>query len=440
MRWTAGVAFLLAVVGLAAPVTTAQAQVASLYYKEVQKDGRIYVFNTAERFKSWEASGDMGTAITLTGAGPNGETVVGENETALDLYFFKHDLPGYERPAPKPAAPVVPTTLKVGDGELKFGTLLQFWYVMDDSPSGATSTAFYGNYPGNNTFLTRRAEIKLSGKITKTWAFDVMIDAAKRQQFTSSGIQVQDDKILQDIGITYVGLKGHEFTLGQRKIVLTDESGRSSSDLDFAERARMTRLFSDRREAGFFYKGDYGRRVTLWASVTNGTRSNVPDASNDTLFSAVKVDLKPAAGWVVGGSGGYGAGESSARLANQFYGAHLRFDGTETLPLLLRAEYMKNTTEQASGPDVNREGLYGSVLYTFGKKYRFGIRYEDVDPNTDTDDNSIKTLTAGFQYLIKGRNINLKFEWNKVTEEGRTIAGELAEDYNVGIVAAQVSF
>jgi len=45
----------------------------------------------------------MGTAVTLVGRGPNGETIVAENETALDLYLFKHNLPAYERPTPKAA-------------------------------------------------------------------------------------------------------------------------------------------------------------------------------------------------------------------------------------------------------------------------------------------------------------------------------------------------
>jgi hypothetical protein len=90
----------------------AAAQVTGLYYQEVAKDNRIYVFNTWERFKAFQASGEMGTAITLIGRGPDGETVVAENETALDLFLFKHNLPGYDRPAPKPAppAPAFPKT------------------------------------------------------------------------------------------------------------------------------------------------------------------------------------------------------------------------------------------------------------------------------------------------------------------------------------------
>jgi hypothetical protein len=97
------VAGLLVLLALAvAPV--AMAQVTGLYYKEVEKDGRIYVFNTPERYQSWSQSGDMGTAVTLPGRGPNGETIVGENETAIDLYLFKHNLDAYDRPTPKAKA------------------------------------------------------------------------------------------------------------------------------------------------------------------------------------------------------------------------------------------------------------------------------------------------------------------------------------------------
>src|SRR6185295_18403772 len=60
-----------------------------MYYKEIKKDDRFYVFNDAKRAEAFEKGGDMGTAITRVGAGPNGETVVADTETALELFFFK---------------------------------------------------------------------------------------------------------------------------------------------------------------------------------------------------------------------------------------------------------------------------------------------------------------------------------------------------------------
>ena len=44
--------WLVAVVMIAS-AAMADAQVIGLYYQETEKDGRIYVFNTPERFKMW---------------------------------------------------------------------------------------------------------------------------------------------------------------------------------------------------------------------------------------------------------------------------------------------------------------------------------------------------------------------------------------------------
>jgi len=417
----------------------AQAQVASLFYKEVEKDGRIYVFNTAARYKSWQASGDIGTAVTMIGQGPSGETVVAENDTAMDLYNFKHDRPAYERPAPKPApAPSAPTSLKIGDGELKFGMLLQGWYVTDDSPA-ATGSSWLGNTTGYNTFRIRRAEIKLNGKITPDWGFEVMFDPAKSQNFT--GAANTDGKILQDLAVTYLGLKGHEISLGQKKIILTEEGIRSSSELDFAERAQVTRTFSDRRETGLFYKGDFDEMVAVMASVTNGGPSNTNSDTNDTLFGAARLDIKPVHGLLVGVSGGTGAVNGGlSHLGRTRWGGHVKYDGGDDLPIGFRAEYLKATDQQAGKADLNQDGYYATLLYTIEKQFQLGVRYDVINKNKDLDGNKIKTFTAGLHYLVKGKNINLKLDYFSIKQEGRVVLGSAAETYAQFCLAAQVAF
>ncbi len=41
------------------------------FYREVAKDGRIFVFNNMQRFEAWEKGGEMGKSLTRLGAGPN---------------------------------------------------------------------------------------------------------------------------------------------------------------------------------------------------------------------------------------------------------------------------------------------------------------------------------------------------------------------------------
>lgn len=433
--------FLAAALTLAAATflgSTGHAQ--GLYYKEVTKDGRIYVFNSAEAYKTWEKTGEMGKSITLIGRGKNGETLVADSETAIDLYNLKNDTPGYERPAPKPAAPVIPTTLKVGDGELKFGLLLQGWYVTDDSKA-STGTSWLGNTTGYNTFRLRRSEIKLSGKITPSWGFEVMFDPSKAIN-TAAGA---DGKILQDLGVTFLGLKGHEFTLGQKKIVITEEGLRSSSDLDFAERAQVTRAFSDRRETGFFYKGDYGSLVTAYASITNGTPSNVLDDSNDTVFYAARLDFKVMPGLLLGASGGTSGGEGAFHLGRDRYGVHVKYDGPAELPLAFRAEYLEAKDESRNATsgaitELERNGFYLTGMYTIAGVYQLAVRYDQLDNNKNASNAKTKMFTGGFHYMIKGKNINLKAEYFSIKQDGRTVNGVLDESYGQFALAAQVAF
>ena len=420
------------------------AQVNTLWIKEVTQDGRIYVFNNPNTFKSFQTSKEMGVSITKVAYGPNGETVVFENESAIDLYNLKHGKDSEVRPytAPKPSAATPPTTLKIGDGELKFGLLLQGWYVTDDSPATPGVTDWLGNTAGYNTFRLRRAEIKLNGKITPDWGFEVMLDPSKSQNFT--GTAGTDGKILQDLAVTYLGVAGQEFSLGQKKIVITEEGVRSSSELDFAERAQVTRAFSDVRQTGFFYKGEYGENFGGWASITNGTVANSNSDTNDTVFFAGRFDYKPIKGMLLGASGGTGAtsGGQAHREVTR-YGAHFRWDGTADLPLWIRAEYLVAKDEQAGGVYLNRDGFYVSALYTFLGQLQVGARYDTLNNNKDcTAAAGCRTtmITGGLHYLVKGKNLNLKLDYFNIKQEGRVLSGVPEEKYSQLVLAAQAAF
>jgi hypothetical protein len=450
----------LTVAALLGFATPAAAQ--GLWYKEVEKDGRIYVFNSAAQLEMWQKSGEIGNkAVTMIAHGPNGETVVAENETAIDLYNLKHDRPGYNRPAPKPApAPGPPTLLRWGtEGELKFGLLLQAWYVTDDSPlaipTGTATSSTLGNFIGSNTFRLRRSEIKLNGKVNKNWAFEVMFDPAKAIVSTAAAANnnTNDAKILQDLAVTFTGLKGWELSLGQKKIYLTEEGVRSSSELDFVERAQITRAVSDRRETGFFIKGDPVEPLTLWASITSGPPSNTLDDSNDTIKACGRVDIKVVHGLVFGGSGCTSGGETAAHLGQTRIGGHARFNGGRDFPLIAEAEYVYGKDGRAGALDLRRDGFYVEALYTFVDLFQVGARYDVITNDKDAQDgengvarrdSQIKTWAFGLHWLPLGhdkyKNVSLKLEWFKVQQDNRLVNGALSDSYNQFVVAAQVAF
>src|SRR5262245_1005627 len=103
--------------GIIAATVAVPAFAQGLYYKEITKDGRIYVFNTAANAERFEKTGEMGIGVTKPGAGPNGETVIGDNERAIQLYFFKH---GISEAVPEPTPPV--QTIIWRDGKTRIQT------------------------------------------------------------------------------------------------------------------------------------------------------------------------------------------------------------------------------------------------------------------------------------------------------------------------------
>ena len=95
-RWWIGVYALGLVLG---GVSTAAAQpqpvppTYGFYYKEIRKDDRIYVFNNRRRGGAIRGLRRDGPGASPSPAsGPNGETVVGDSERALQLFYFKHGL------------------------------------------------------------------------------------------------------------------------------------------------------------------------------------------------------------------------------------------------------------------------------------------------------------------------------------------------------------
>jgi hypothetical protein len=170
---------LLAVVALAALAGVATAQ--NMFYNEVAKDGRIYVFASGQRYDSFQKSGgaEIGVAITRPGYGPGGETVVFDSEDAINLYNYKHALPGEYFPKPK-ETPKAADNFKIGVGTTIFAD-----YTYQDAPKITDSDK---NSVHSSSFEVRRAYINVTGNVSDVVAFRVTPDVAARQTTTVAGL------------------------------------------------------------------------------------------------------------------------------------------------------------------------------------------------------------------------------------------------------------
>jgi hypothetical protein len=132
----------------------ASALAQGMYYKEIRKDDRIYVFNNAQEAERFETTGEMGRSITRIGAGPNGETVVADSERALELFFFKY---GISEPVPHPPPPPPPAQPWKISG-LVFGDY--YWFT----------SSHLDKWEGQNGFWLRRAYFTYDHRLTPTIA------------------------------------------------------------------------------------------------------------------------------------------------------------------------------------------------------------------------------------------------------------------------------
>jgi hypothetical protein len=180
-RGLVAVAVLITTAGAAlAQSTTAWAP----FYAEVEKDGRIYVFSIGQRYDAFQKSGgaEMGQAILRPGYGPNGETVVFDDQNAINLYNFKHGLPGEYSPPPKeaPQPPHYPSGKFSG---LMFGD----YYSYDKWHQDQVSATNTNNVQGQQGFWLRRVYFTYDLSFSEKFTTRFRLEANSNGQFTNPG-------------------------------------------------------------------------------------------------------------------------------------------------------------------------------------------------------------------------------------------------------------
>jgi hypothetical protein len=118
----------------------------TFFYNEVAKDGRIYVFATWAKYDAFQTSEEeeIAGAITRPAYGPSGETVVFDSEDAINLYNYKHGLPGERFPTPeeKPKSQFPAGKLS----GLMFGDYYWYYSRHQDQVSGDNPTTVQGRH------------------------------------------------------------------------------------------------------------------------------------------------------------------------------------------------------------------------------------------------------------------------------------------------------
>ncbi len=385
-RATCLIAGLLALVIALAVVPIASAQVTGLYFKEAEKDGRIYLFNTPERYKSWSESGDMGQSVTLPGAGPNGETIVAENETAVDLYLFKHNLPAYERPTPKAAPPAEFPNNKFG---------IRVYADVSSKSNEDEATGIESNDSGVGIDV-KRTYFTFTHNFDKVWSAQFQSDigdqgARRYDVFVKKAYvqaQISPMAILR-LGsadtpwIPYVeGLYGLRYL----ETTITDH-------LSFGSSA----------EWGFHITGTkplfgYSFTVGNGRGFSNPTRSKSVDFEGRVSFTPVK-----GLNLAVGGYSGKRGQETDAAPAKHTATRGDALIAYNTDRFRIGGEYFqaKNWSNVTTVATDKSDGFSGWALFNIDPKWAVFGRYDQADPSKDLKPNLQFTYyNAGLQWTL----------------------------------------
>jgi hypothetical protein len=197
------IAAAIAVGSLFSVVASAQ----TFFYNEVAKDGRIYVFADAARYEEFTKKGTQtGPVIERQRYGPGGETVVFDSQDGVNLYNFRHGLPGETFPNAKQNTESEFPSHKFSG--LMFGDYYSYYRWHQDQISDTNPTSVEGqhgfwfrrlyftyDYNYSEKFTTRlRLEMNSNGRFAGGDLTPYVKDAyvkwtyAGKQQFTI-GIQ-----------------------------------------------------------------------------------------------------------------------------------------------------------------------------------------------------------------------------------------------------------
>jgi phosphate-selective porin len=437
---TAAVALLIGL-GLAA---SASAQ--GMFYKEIAKDGRIYVFNDAKKAETFEKGGDMGVAITRVAVGLNGETVVADSEQALDLFFFKHGIAqAVERPKP-------PTQkIEWRDGKTRITTdkayleisnrvQVRFTEELPDDTIQLPGTEAKGDNKGS--FRIRRAKFKLEG-----WFYRPELTYEVQMNWpAAAGSNI--GAFLEDANVTWdISKKGQfKVVLGQNKVPFGHQELTSSGSQSFVDRAEVSNQYARGRDLGLSVIGVLGNnRVEYRAGVYNGngltrtTNDNAKYQYNARVMLQLSgnQNLKQRA-WSSGVFYSEGDFESTDKPIiwvagnfeqNDFHFATTNPDLKDTIwgfdaglkykGVYLTGEYYIRERAPETGSKFNSDGWFAQASYLIGSKRQWEIagRYGSYDPSDLVKVNGRTEWRAGASYYYNRHNLKVQADYGQLETE-----------------------
>lgn len=437
-RWTRFFAGLLLV---AAALTPRAARAQGMYYKEIEKDGRVYVFNLAVEAERFEKSGEIGRAITKPAYGPGGVTVVFDSEQAMDLYNFKHGI------AVVVDRPKVPTqTIVWRDGKTRITTdnayveisnRIQSRFTQEMPDDAVTLPGTFGPGDSKGSFRIRRAKFKTEGWFYKPWLqFEVQLNWPDVTGTPAS-------RFLEDANINWDITKGKKNLMvrfGQFKVPYGRQQITSSGSQQFVDRSAVSDRYALGRDTGVAVWGTFGTKLEWRAGAFNG------NGRSQTLNDNAKYQYNARIMWQPNGSQALGVWSSGAlwsesdfestdrpiyALAANFEANNKQLattnidlnDRTWSVDAVFKfkgfsvvADYYNRDSDPETGSSFKDKGYYGQAGFFLNKGRNWEVvgRYGSFDPTDLVSGNDQKEIGGGLNYFYNRHNLKVQADFRQL--------------------------
>jgi hypothetical protein len=437
----------MAVLIVAATLLAAAAGADTLFYREAEKDGRLFVFASAAAFETWEASGVLATPVERPAMGPHGEAVVAESEAALALYRSMHALPAEAQHQEKPDENKAKiswkdgtTTLETDKARISLTNRVQFRFT-DEMPTAPSQLPGTEN-PGDSkaSFRVRRAKTRLEGWFwRKELTFDFSLAWAGPDPGVSNGTPLEDVRISYDVS----GHGAFRVSVGQFKVPFGRQEQTSSGRLQFNDRdllsgditSPLSGNFTHGRDVGIDVEGLLaGDLVEYGAGVFNGNARNALDNDNTKFQYDAHVTFQPF-GNVALSEGDFETKDKpllaigaefennnlhGATNANDFdtttWGGYaiFKYKGAS-----LFAEYFPRNLVPETGASFNSNGYHVQAGYFLKRDvFEVAFRYASWDPTSAIPNNDQSEVGGSANYYIKKHNLKFQADYRKLEDKG----------------------
>ena len=171
--------------------------------------------------------------------------------------------------------------------------------------------------------------------------------------------------------------------------------------------------------------GCLDEKIAYSLGAYNGAGINVSDDNDQQdicgrlVFTPLKGDESPLAGLSFGMAYWAGHQPHDAVLGNQ-RDRYTGFVEYKYDPIRVVAEYIAQSREQLVGDDLETDNWYVQVSYKALEQLDVGIRYQQYDPDGDTEDDSEDIISVGVNWLVNDR-VAVRFNYNINEEEGNDV-------------------